>query len=59
MRTSNDAGDPFHRSHPDMRKAVDALFRGDCPETICVQPDLALRHQMRAMAAMRPPTFMN
>lgn len=59
MSTSNDAGYPFHRSQPDARKAIDALLRGDCAEAICVQPELALRPQMRAMAAMRPPSFMH
>lgn len=56
VRTSNDAADLSQR---EARKALDALFRDDCPETIHVTQELALRHHARALAAMRAPSFMH
>ena len=56
VRTSNDAADLSQRK---ARETLDALLRDDCPVAIHVHDELALRHQLRAMAAMRPPTFIN
>lgn len=56
VRTSEDAAHPAQR---DARKALDALLRDDCAEPIHVNQEFALRHHVRAMAAMRPPTLMH
>lgn len=56
VTTSNDAADLSQR---EVRRVVGALFRDDCPETIHVTQELALRHQVRVMAAMPAPSFMN
>lgn len=56
VRTSNDAAD---LPQQDARKAIDALLRDDSLEAIQIEQEFAFRHQLRAMALMRPPSVMH
>ncbi|ANI79593.1 hypothetical protein EP837_03207 [Sphingobium sp. EP60837] len=56
VRTSDDAA---NLPQQDARKAIDALLRGDCPDAIQIEQEIAFRHQLRALALMRAPSVMH